>query len=112
LRVAAFLRDELRERTCRARHLPALAGTQLDVVNLRTERDINQRKRVTRQNVSLSAAHDRLADFQTCRREDVTFLAVQVSDQRDVRGTIRIVFDLRDASGYAVLVALEVDNPV
>src|SRR5690349_22278251 len=81
-------------------------------MDLRAERDIDQRQRVARQNVRLSAAHDRLADFQTSRRDDVTLLAVLVSNQRDVRGTIRIVFDLRDASGYAVFVALEVDNPV
>src|SRR5690242_13041078 len=46
LRVLAFLRDELRKRSCRTRHLPALAGTQLDVVNLRAERNIDQRQRV------------------------------------------------------------------
>src|ERR1044072_6392457 len=81
-------------------------------MDLRAERDIDQRQRVTRQNVGFSATHDRLADFQTRRRDDVTLLAVLVSDQRDVRGTIRIVFDLRNAAGHAVLVALEVDDPV
>src|SRR6185295_15600726 len=39
-------------------------------------------------------------------------LAVEISNQRDVSRTIRIVFDLRDASGHAFFVALEVNNPV
>ena len=41
LRVLAFLRDELRKRSRRTRHLPALAGTQLDVMNLRAERNVD-----------------------------------------------------------------------
>jgi hypothetical protein len=81
-------------------------------VNLRTERDIDQRQSVARQNVGISAAHDRLADFQSSGRDDVTLLAVQICDQCDVSRTIRIVFDLSDASGHAVFIALEVDDSI
>src|SRR6185369_7777633 len=48
--VTAFLRHELREGSGGTRHLPALAGTKLDVVDLRAERDIDQRQGVARQN--------------------------------------------------------------
>src|ERR1043166_1625149 len=112
LRVLAFLRHELRKRSGGARHLPAFAGSQFDVVNLRAERNIDQWQRVARQNVGFGAAHDRLADLESGRCDDVALLAVVVSDQRDVRRAIRIVFDLRDAAGHAVLVALEIDDAI
>src|SRR5688572_2016306 len=71
LRVVAFLRNQLSKRARRARHLSAFAGTQLDVVNLRAERDVDQRQRVAGKNVSLGAAHDRLTNFESGRRDDV-----------------------------------------
>src|SRR6185295_11130561 len=99
-------------RSGRARHLTALAGSQLDVVNLRAQRDIDQRQRIARKNVGVGATHDFLADFQTRRRDDVALLAVQISNQRDMSRAIRIVFDLRNTSGHAFLVALKVDNSI
>src|SRR5438067_8006816 len=39
LGVQTFLRQQLRERTSRARHLSALARPQLDVMNLRAKRN-------------------------------------------------------------------------
>src|SRR5919107_3785484 len=43
LRVVAFLGDELREAAGRAHELAALAGPELDVVDLRAERDVADR---------------------------------------------------------------------
>jgi predicted SpoU family rRNA methylase len=39
-------------------------------------------------------------------------LAVGVAQQRDVRGTVRVVFDTLDLGRNAILVATEVDNTV
>src|SRR5262249_13204021 len=39
-------------------------------------------------------------------------LAVDVAQQRDVRGAVRVVLDALDAAGDAFLVALEVDDAV
>jgi hypothetical protein len=50
--------------------------------------------------------------LQALRRDDVTALTVDVAQQRDVRGAVRIVFDALDAGGDADLVALEVDDAV
>ncbi len=59
------------------------------------------------------AARDHLiAVLQALRGDDVTALAVDVAQQRDVRGAVRIVFDALDARRNAVLVALEVDDAV
>src|SRR5258705_8646747 len=44
--------------------------------------------------------------------QDVALLAILVLDQRNARRAIRIVLDLTHRRRHAVLVALEVDNPV
>src|SRR5687767_2675910 len=49
LRVVALLGDELREAARRAHQLAALAGPQLDVVDLRAERDVPDGQRVAGQ---------------------------------------------------------------
>ena len=54
-RDAAFVRNQLRLRAGRARHLRALAGLQLDVVNHRAGRDVLQRQRIADQNVGRRA---------------------------------------------------------
>src|SRR5215208_1847917 len=76
--------EGMRKGACRARHLTAFSGTQFDIVNLRAQRDVDQRQRVAGKDVSLGPAHDRLTDFQTCRRDDVPLLAIEVGNQGDV----------------------------
>ena len=58
------------------------------------------------------AGLDHVADLQALRREDVALLAVQVVQQRDARGAVGVVLDVRDLRRHAVLVALEVDDAV
>ena len=53
-----------------------------------------------------------VAGLQALRRDDVAALAVDVAQQRDVRGAVRIVLDALDARRDAFLVALEVDQAV
>src|SRR5437588_8853682 len=112
LRIISFFGEQLRERPGGPRHLSALAGSQLDIMNLRTQRNIPNRQSVAGKNIGIFSAGDRFADFQTYRRDDVTLLAVNVSNECDVRRAIRIVFDLRHASGHAVFVTLEIDYPI
>src|SRR5205085_5723504 len=112
LRVVAFLGDELREASRRAHQLSALARSQLDVVNLRPQRDVADGQRVSGKDVGFGAAHHGLADFEAGGRDDVALLAVEVCDERDVRRAVRVVLDLRDATGHARLVALEVNDAV
>src|SRR5262249_11035005 len=57
-RVPAVLRDELHARARRARHLPALAGLQLDVVHERPGRDVLERQRVAGLDVGADARLD------------------------------------------------------
>ena len=63
--------------------------------------------------IGASRARDHLvAGLQALRRDDVAALAVDIAQQRDVRGAVRVVFDPLDARRDAFLVALEVDDAV
>src|SRR4051794_38161639 len=111
-RPLAFLRRE----TCHAAggpdQLAALAGVHLDVVDLEARRDVRQRQAVAGVRLGAGTAHHRLPDLQAVGRQDVGLFAVLVLDQRDVAGTVRVVLQRLDAGGYAVLLPLEVDDPV
>ena len=55
----------------------------------------------------------RIALLQLVRREDVALGAVHEVQQRDARGAVRVVLDVRDLGRHAVLLrAPEVDHPV
>src|SRR5690606_37613082 len=113
LGVRAVLRHEAHRGAGRARELRAAAGAELDRVHDGTGRDVAQRQVVARLDVSARARLDDVALLQLLRREDVALLAVEVVQQRDARGAVGVVLDVRDAGVDAVLVvATEVDHAV
>ena len=78
-----------------------------------TDRDVAQRQGVARLDVGARAGLDPCRPATACRRDDVALLAVGVVQQRDARGAVRVVLDVRDLGRHAVLVvATEVDQPV
>ena len=81
-------------------------------MNGRTHRDIADRQCVTRLDRRFGAAHDRRADGDALRSDDVATLAIDVERQSQVGATIRIVFQTLDLSRDAVLVATEIDDTV
>src|SRR6185436_19476342 len=81
-------------------------------MNLRAERNIDQRQSVARKNVGFRAAHDRLANFDSVGGDDVAFLTVEISDQDDMRRAVRIVFNLGYATGHTFFVALEIHDAI
>ena len=91
---------------------PPRPGLQLDVVDDGADRDAAQRQRVADGDVDLRAGLDVHADPQAVRRQDVALLAVEVVQQRDVGGAVRVVLDRGDLGRHAVLGALEVDHAV
>src|ERR1035437_6047053 len=64
-RVRALLRHELRPGSGRARHLPAAARFELDVVHDCAERNRLERKRIPDHDVDRDSGDDRLADRET-----------------------------------------------
>src|SRR5690606_23221750 len=113
LRVRAVLRHEADARAGRAGQLGATAGAQLDRVHHGAGGDVAQRQVVARLDVGRRTGLDDVALLQLLGREDVALLAVEVVQQRDARGAVRVVLDVRDPGVDAVLVvALEVDDAV
>jgi hypothetical protein len=55
---------------------------------------------------------DLITGLQALRGDDVATLAIDVAQQGDVGGAVRIVFDAFHARRNAFLVALEVDDAV
>src|SRR5439155_25344192 len=55
---------------------------------------------------------DFLADLQPVRLQDVALFAIDIMQQRDTRGAVRIVLDSRDCRRHSMLVALEIDQAV
>ena len=79
----------------------------------RTGRDVAQRQVVAHLDVGVRASLDDGALLQPLRRDDVTLFAVEVVQERDVRGAVRVVLDVSDLSQHAVLVgATEVNDAV
>ena len=113
LGVSAILGDELNGSTSGASNLGATQRAELNRVNHGTGRDVLQRQVVARLDISLSTSLDDVALLNTLRRDDVALLAICEVQEGDTGGTVRIVFDLGDLGGHAVLVpTLEVDETV
>src|SRR5688572_8656832 len=111
-RVEPFARHELCGGPGAARELTAPARLELDVVDLRADRNVADRQRVACLDRGLGARLDRVACRDALRREDVTTLAVCVEHERDVRVAVGVVLESLDLAWHAVLRAAEVDDTV
>src|SRR5215213_8822698 len=113
LREATLTGDQLDAGAGRAGDLRAATGTELDGVNDGADRDVPQRQVVAGLDVGRGAALHLVTLLEPRRRDDVALLAVGVVQQCDPRGAVRVVLDVRDLGGHAVLVGpAEVDQPV
>src|SRR3954462_10082249 len=113
LRVRPVLGHQLHARAGRAGDLGAATGAELDRVHHRAGGDVAQRQVVSDLDVGARPGLDLVALPQPGGRHDVALLAVGVVQQRDPRGAVRVVLDVRDLRRHAVLVvAPEVDHPV
>src|SRR5881396_1805021 len=110
--VVAFLRHHLDAGARGARELAAAPDLELHVVHRGAERDLEQRHRVPDPDVRARTGHDRIADGEALRSQDVALLAVRVVQQRDARRPVRVVLDRRHLGGNAELLAPEVDPPI
>ncbi|EGJ76809.1 putative 50S ribosomal protein L2 [Streptomyces sp. Tu6071] len=112
-RHGALASEQLHGGTGGAGELRAATGTELDRVDRGTDRDVTQRQVVAGLDVGALAVLDPVALLEAARRDDVALLAVGVVQQRDARGAVRVVLDVRDLRRHAVLVVTtEVDHSV
>ena len=113
LSVGAILGDELNGSTSGTSDLSAAQRAELDGMNHGTGRDVLQRQVVARLDISLSTSLDDVALLNTLRRDDVALLAICEVQEGDTGGAVRIVLDLGNLGGHAVLVpTLEIDETV
>src|SRR6516225_3489075 len=110
--VRTFTSQQHRRRASRTRHLRALARQHFDAVNRCTDGDVADRQRVACADRSFRTRHQLLTNRHALRGDDVTALAVCVHDQRDVRATVRIVFQALNLCRNAILRATEVDDTI
>src|SRR5690606_37528907 len=109
---ALIATDQLSIGASRTSNLTALARLQFDVVNNRTNRHRSERHCVARLHVNRIACNDLVANSETLRSQDVCQFTVFVTDQRDERSTVRIVFQAFDSADNVKLAALEIDETV
>src|SRR5699024_10273135 len=102
--VTPFLGNQLQPCPGGAGDLGATARPQLDRVDHCPARDVPQRQVVAWFDVRAATVLDRVSLVESPRCQDVALLAVGVMQQRDAGRPVRVVLDVRDLGGYAVLV--------
>jgi len=81
-------------------------------VNQGTNRNIADRQGIARLDRRLLARLNLVAGAYVFRRDDVSTLAVRVENQREMRASIRIVFDALDLTDDTVLVTTKIDDAI
>ena len=108
--VVSITGNELHRGTSTACQLGALANLQLDAMHRAADRDVAQRHAVTNRDWRIDPGADLVARLHACRRDNIATFAVCILDQRDMRGTVRIVLETFHETGHAILVTLEVND--
>jgi hypothetical protein len=73
---------------------------------------IAERQGITDSNLGMLAAFKFVALFKASGRQDVTLFSVVIMQQRYAAVAVGVIFDTCNSRWYAVLAALEVNNPV
>src|SRR5690606_2053847 len=110
--VLAFPCNQLHRSTGAAGDLGALARLHLDAVDLGAHRNIAQRQTVADLDGRSLARGQLVAGLDALGGNNIATLAVVVTHQGDIGGAVGIVLGPLNHTGDAVLVALEIDNPV
>src|SRR6266404_3741485 len=112
LRIGAFARQQLHRGPRGTRQLRAFAGQHFDAVDRGAHRHIAQRQRIADLDRRLRPVDDLQSHRHALGRDDVTALAVGVTQQRKIGAAVRVVFEALDPGGNAVLVAHEIDDAI
>ena len=81
-------------------------------MNQRAERDIFQRYGVTGFNVRILTADNGIAHDHFMRGNHIPLFAIQIIDQRNPGGSVRIIFNGRNLAWNICLVASEINQSV
>ncbi|CKR01334.1 Uncharacterised protein [Mycobacterium tuberculosis] len=112
-RVAGLLAEQLDARPGRARKLSATSRAELHGVDQGTGRDVAQWQVVARLDVGVSAGFHHIPLRKSVGCNDVALLPIEIVEQRNPCGTVRVVLDVRDLGVDTIFViAAKVDHPV
>ncbi len=110
--VGTFLGHQLSRGTGAAHQLSPFADLHLDIVDYGTQRDVCHGQTVTGLNIDILAGYDLISHGDSVGRQDVFLLAVEIAEQGNISGPVRVVFDRHYLGGDINLIALEIDYPV
>src|SRR5690606_16311979 len=110
--ISTFTRNQLSRSTSGTSDLGTLARLKLNTMNGGTQRDVAQRQAVAGLDRSIHTRQQLIASTDTLGSDDVTTLAIGILQQRNVRSTVRVVFDTLDDGRNAILVATKIDQTV
>src|SRR5215472_8343198 len=110
--VALITADQLRISAGSASDLAAFPRLHLDVVDNRSDRHAPHRHRIARLDVDPLAGHHGVPSLESLRRQNIGELSILVADQRDKRGTVRVVFEPLHGRRHIEFGALEIDYPI
>ncbi len=108
--VTAITRSQLSKISSGAYQQSALSGTQFDIVDYSTHRNVLQRQTVTYFGGCFGTTHHSGTHLQTVGSNNITFFTVSVIQQSDTSRTVRIVLDCLYNCGYTIFLSLEVDE--
>lgn len=106
-----FLGHQLRRAARAADKLTALAGIQFNVVNKRTDRNVGDRKRVSRLDIRIRRRINRIAVGESHRRDNVAFCPIFIFQKRNIRAAVGIILNANDFR-RALSGALKVNDSV
>jgi len=110
--IGPFLRHQLSRSAGAADQLGAFADLHFDVVDNRTKRNVDHRQAVAGLNINLVSGDDLITDGDAIGGENILFLAIEITQQGDIRRSVRIIF-YRDHLGSDIgLVPFEIDDPI
>ncbi len=112
LRISTLLGHQLTVRTGTADNLPSPTDLKFYVMNKRAQRDILEGNGVTRFDIGLLTADDHIAQNYFIRGEDIPFLAINVVQQGNPRGTVGIVLNRRHSRRDIYLIPSKIDKAV
>lgn len=111
-RILAFPGNDLNGASSAASNLPTFPRFHLDTVHQCSHRNALQRQGVAGPDRRITPGLYRITGFTTPRRQDVPPFTVRVEDQRKVSASVRVILDSLHSASDAVLVSLEVDDPI
>src|SRR5215212_309097 len=105
-----FFCEQLCGTACRTNHLTTAYLFDFDIMDQSPDRDIGNRERISRTDLSPRASHYRIANFEIRGCDNVTFLAIHISQQGKPGCPSRVILNRGHFRRNIALIAFEINN--